>query len=175
MPQYYTHLANFPEISELFVNQAPLLKYNNVEVPNHPTVHEIIAPNNFKQTRFCQGLNQHFGIEVTSSFVRTMPMTSFDWRADFGSQCAITFVLTETPHLVYFLENTDTRLNVPIEAMTPHYRLPTVVDATRRHCVVNYSDQPRYMLHVGIKTVPYQEVKQYLESLTVDASIYNVE
>jgi len=174
MAKYHAHLDNFPEIPELFVNLAATAQYRDVAPPGLPAVPALMAPCNFKNSKFCGLLNQQFGTEVTSSFIRNPPNTVFDWRADFGSSCAVTFVLSDIPHLIYFVEHSDSRLNVPIESVGTHLRRPTVVDATQRHCVVNHSDQARYMLHVGIKSVPYADVVGFLTQCQPSADIYSI-
>jgi len=165
MSKFYCQLSHFPLIDPDIVNEGIDAVY---EQPVLETGSEIIprvtkSPTSFKATKFCQDLCNKFG-DVRPWFFRNNPMTVYDWHADASRSCAINFLLNEvSTSLTLFRQATDTRLMYNIFPCTYTLYQPILFNTTISHCVINNSNEYRYILSIGFPTTTdYNSVKEFL-------------
>ena len=126
----------------------------------------------FEATRFCQRLKQDLGMVVVMLF-RNEPNSFYNWHCDLGEpehgprMCCINYPLTDNPGAVtMFKDHSYNALNFGVKFCDYELLHPTLFNTQVPHAVLNASDMPRYILSVGFFK-PYEEVKAYLEQLTI--------
>jgi hypothetical protein len=148
--------------------------YPGPENSNEKTIRIVHAPSNLKQTRLCYDLFKEFG-EVKTEYFKNEPMSYYDWHADIKRNCGINFLLNDVGNaLTLYLTEGSIRLNGTIENVVPKLYRPVLLDTTVRHCVINYSNETRYILSIGLHDpdVKFADVQKFLEHYPVSEKMY---
>ena len=148
--------------------------YPEPETPGQKTIRIVHAPSKFQQTRFCYDLYKAFGA-LKSEYFKNEPMSYYDWHCDIKRNCGINFLLNDVKDaLTLYMIEGDVRLNGTIINVIPKLYRPVLLDTTVRHCVLNWSNETRYILSVGLHDpdVGFADVKEFLEKYPISDSMY---
>jgi hypothetical protein len=167
MTDYFQHLTHFPPLPGSYLKVAQSRTYLNPGEHNEFTKLTISATSPFfklTQSKFFKDLVEKFPTTMSPVFFKIKPMELYDWHVDFGDITSGINILLSEP------SNSFTLFKVPAEFKN-RYKLvrcdyaqfvPTVFDTTVPHCVMNLSNEDRYLLKIPVRTVPYSELTQYL-------------
>lgn len=164
----FTHLDNLPDLDD-FICQAGI-NAQYPEIPEEETaeslaITSIVSPCRFYKTKFCQDLSKEFG-PIKTHFFKNYPMTVYDWHRDLNRRVSLNFLLRESPNSLVLYRNKEygidrIRYNIKVCSYLP--KRPVLLNTTIQHTVINYNDQPRFILSLGFPIeAEYQEVKKFL-------------
>ena len=148
--------------------------YPEPEESGKKQIRIVHSPSEFYKTRLCYDLFKAFG-DIKTEYFKNDPMSYYDWHLDIKRNCGINFLLNDIPNaLTLYMHEGAIRLNGTIENVTPKLYRPVLLDTTVRHCVINYSNQTRYILSIGLHdpAVKFADVKEFLEKYPVSNSMY---
>jgi hypothetical protein len=97
-------------------------------------------------------------------YAKTDPEGLYDWHTDKGGVTTGINILLSRPDKCITLFRTETNIPLQYKIYQCDYEQfrPTVFDSTVEHCVINLSQEPRYLLRVPIADATYKEVRDYL-------------
>ena len=172
----FYHVDHFPPLPMEFVTPVFTADwiYPGEEVPGEKTIRIVHAPSKLKQTRLCYDLYRAFG-EVAAEYFKNEPMSYYDWHADIKRNCGINFLLNDVGNaLTLYMTEGDVRLNGTIVNVVPKLYRPVLLDTTVRHCVLNYSNETRYLVSIGLHdpAVKFADVKEFLDKYPVSDKMY---
>ena len=166
------HLSHLPTLDQKYINEAHSSDYtykSNLVAAHSRKYYAVQAESQFANTKFCNDLSKEFGELGPVKYSRNDPYTLYEWHVDSGRSCSINFALSELP-------NAFTLFRAPInnaifsidECKYPIYR-PVLFNSTVPHCVINNSNQPRYILSVTFpKLVTFDDARQFLVNYHTD-------
>ena len=166
----FFHLNHFPDLEKEICQAGINAVYPTESPPETPEEHRprsIVSPSRFFKTKFCQDLSKEFG-EIRTNFIKNGPMTVYDWHRDLDRKVAINFLLAEAPNSLTLFRDKEygvdrMRYNIEVCSYTP--RKPVIFNTTIQHTVINYNDQPRFILSLIFPMeVNYFDVKNFLVS-----------
>ena len=172
----FYHVDHFPPIPMEFVTPVFNVEwlYPGAETSAEKTIRIVHAPSDFKKTRLCYDLFKAFG-ELKTEYFKNEPMSYYDWHMDIKRNCGINFLLNDVGNaLTLYMHSGDIRLNGTIENVIPKLYRPVLLDTTVRHCVINYSNQTRYLLSIGLHDpdVKFADVQEFLKRYPVSENMY---
>ena len=165
--EYYykpTHLTGI--VGEQHLQEAKEATYNSFVLEKHTgkTPSTIQAKTSFENSRFVYDLSKKFG-SVRTHYLKFDPMTCYNWHTDIARKCSINFLLNDPADSL-------TLFRQPIPNSTLWYNIqqlkydlfqPTLLNVRESHCVLNYSQETRYVLTIGFTLdVTYADVKDFL-------------
>jgi hypothetical protein len=163
---YYkpSHLKNI--IGQEHYEEAKAAQYETFVLEKHtgkkPSTYQ--APTSFEQSKFMDDLRKEFK-DVRTNYLKFDPMTCYDWHVDAARNCSINFLLNDVPEsLTLFREYIeDSRHWYNIKRLKYNLYQPTLLNVKEQHCVINYSQETRYVLTIGFTLdVSYMNVKRFL-------------
>jgi len=167
MSEFFHHLTHLPPLPDTYLKIAQARTYAHPS-ENGGYTRLTISPTNifFKLSRskFFKDLRERFPSTLNPAFVKTNPMELYDWHVDvMDVRAGINILLTDaTDSYTLFKTPTDlvNQFNLTRCDYTPF--VPTVFNSASPHCVMNLSNEVRYLLRISTVSVPYLELKQYL-------------
>jgi hypothetical protein len=170
MTEFFCHLPHIPLISSKFLEHAKQLDYET------PAEHGLFTKLNlnsrsgpdfkmhFLSHPFYIALKNAFPNVMGAVYAKTNAGGLYDWHTDKGGvTTGINILLSESKDcLTLFRTKTDIPLQYNIYQCDYEQFRPTVFDSTVEHCVINLSQEPRYLLRVPIADATYKEVRDYL-------------
>jgi hypothetical protein len=127
----------------------------------------IKADTTFINTKFCKDLSLKFG-KVTAKYMRFDPLSYYDWHTDLNRGCAINFLLNLVPDTVTLFGSREDRINLDIIPVPYVLYQPTLFNTKISHCVINYSQQTRYIMTIGIHEPSFADAKKFLLDYNTD-------
>lgn len=173
----FYNLNQYPELPE----EVALAGINAVypeppaETPEEQRPRSIFYRSRFNQSTWCQQLISEFG-EIKTNFIRNNPMTTYDWHRDMDRLVAINFLLRDAPNGLSIFRDKEygvDRMRYNIKNCVYTVRKPMIFNTTIQHCVINLSDQPRFILSLIFPLdVTYFDVRDYLLKTPVPSRYY---
>jgi len=169
----FTYLNNLPDLDDIICQAGINAQYP--EIPKEETaeslaITSIVSRSRFFQTKFCQDLAKEFG-PIKTHYFKNNPMTTYDWHRDLGRKVSLNFLLREAPNSLVLYRNKEygiDRIRYDIKICNYVPKRPVLLNTTIQHTVINYNDQPRFILSLGFPIeAEYQEVKKFLLSYPV--------
>jgi hypothetical protein len=148
--------------------------YPGPEKPGEKTIRIVHAPSDLYKTKLCYDLWKEFG-HLRTEYFKNEPMSYYDLHQDIKRNCGINFLLNDVPDaLTLYMTEGAIRLNGDIENVRPKLYRPVLLDTTVRHCVINYSNETRYILSIGLHDadVKFADVQKFLEHYPVSDNMY---
>ena len=169
MSDFFCHLTHLPLISAKFLEHAQGLRYETPEEHGQFTKLNLNARDPGFRMHFLSqplyiDLKKRFAGVLGATYVRTDPMSEYSWHTDKGGVTTGINILLSPPDecLTLFRTKTDIPLQHKIYRCDYEQFRPTVFDSTVEHCVINLSQEPRYLLRVPIANTTYEQVRDYL-------------
>jgi hypothetical protein len=168
LPNCFYHLNHYPDLPAELVQIGIDAAYPiepPPETPEENRPRSIFCRSRFYQAPFCQDLIKEFG-EIKTNFLKNNPMTTYDWHRDIDRKVAINFLLVEAPNSLTLFRDKEygvdrMRYNIDVCTYTP--RKPVIFNTTIQHTVINYNDQPRFILSLIFPLdVTFVDVRDYL-------------
>lgn len=133
----------------------------------------ISQASSFIDTQFAKDLQAGLG-NIKTRLLYNPPWSLYDWHQDIaGHKCCINFLLTDTPGARTIHKfPTDCKLNFYVKLVEYNLYYPLLFNTRIDHCVINMTDQHRYILQILLFDVTYEEAKKYLVDYTLDAPGY---
>lgn len=170
MNEFFCHLPHIPLVSAKFLEHAKQLEYNT------PVEHGLFTKLNlnsrtgkdfkmhFLSHPFYIALKNAFPGVMGAVYAKTDPEGLYDWHTDKGGVTTGINILLSSPDKCITLFRTATGIPLQYKIYQCDYEQfrPTVFDSTVEHCVINLSQEPRYLLRVPIADATYKEVRDYL-------------
>lgn len=168
----YCSLPNIPPLDPVYYEIAQQVRY----IPPDPTQLRAQAigsiAEDFSSGRFVRDLKRHFGDQrVLAAFLQNPPMTNYNWHTDIdhpergARMCAINYLLSPADSVYTLFSVPDSRVGRHMHGVQicPYQRYNGLLFNTQcEHCILNLSDQPRYILSVGFHGIDYATVKRWL-------------
>lgn len=158
------HLTHLPPVDQKTIAAGINALYPDAESTEGPAgmVKALrVEAVDFKKTKFCQDLVKQFG-PIVSFYLKNNPKTIFDWHKDRTRNCGINFVLTDVNGLTLFKTRSQGIIS-DLDVCDYILYKPTIINTTMEHCAINYSNQDRIVLSVGLGLdVFYDDVKSFL-------------
>lgn len=176
----YLHLSHLPMLGDEYVNEALNATYAvtqpSDEMPDivhrkNRWIGSENAPSTFYKTKFCKDLEAQFG-EIETYYVRFNPMSLYDWHTDIQRQCGINFLIQPVSNaltLFRYAELSNHTLMYHLDQLQYVPRMPVLFNTTVEHCVINLSNETRYILSVTFKrTITIYHVREFLKNYNTD-------
>jgi hypothetical protein len=175
----FFQLNNFPDLEDLVCEAGINAVFPNLpkeETPENHVPQSIGSRSRFFKTKFCQDLSQQFG-EIKTNFIKNGPMSTYDWHRDIDRKVAINFLLRPAPNSLVLFRDKEygvDRMRYNIKACEYTPKKPVIFNTTIQHTVINYNDQPRYILSLIFPMeVTYFDVKDFLTSYPIPSGYIN--
>ena len=169
MNEFFCHLKHLPLIPSKFLEHAQSLRYETPEEHGHFTKLNLNARGpdfkmHFLTHPFYIALKKAFPGVMGAVYAKTNPNELYDWHTDKGGVVTGINILLSDPADCITLFRTKTNIPLQYKIYRCDYEQfrPTVFDSTVEHCVINLSQEPRYLLRIPIADATYQEVRDYL-------------
>jgi hypothetical protein len=177
MAEYFHHLTNYPRVPDSYLDEALAQEY--LTQADHKRVTKLIMSNPkkalaFSNTKFFKDLKKKFPGAYNPVVLRVNPNTLYDWHIDKGDiNCGINILLNnKADSFTLFRTSTDEVKHYNVINCDYIPFVPTVFNSTAEHCVINLSNEYRYLLKVPIKYAEYRELKHYLLDYKFDSNEY---
>lgn len=133
----------------------------------------ISHPSSFIETNFAQDLIKNLGT-IKTRYLYNPPWSLYDWHQDLaGHQSCINFLLTDTPGARTIHKfPTDCNLNYKVTVVEYDLYRPVLLNTRIDHCVINMTNQDRYVLSVLLLDTTYNIAKEYLNHYNLDTAGY---
>ena len=180
MPINYMYFEHLPLLNNKYVQEAKSSEYTSQwKVGDKEiTVNTKQAHTSFENTKFMKDLTAKFG-STRCHYIKTDPMTCYDWHVDSARDCGIIFLLNEVTDAVtlYRMEIPGVNYNIePLKGVS--YNIERVIYPLRRlvlintktpHSLVNFSNEARYVLTVGFNNgILFDDVANFLNTYTTN-------
>jgi hypothetical protein len=171
MNNFFHHLTHLPPIPASYLEYAQTgtkyltpaehKSFTNLTVSPYPKSLPVVP---FNKTKLFKDLKNKFRHTDSTSFVRVNPQSLYDWHTDHnGITTGINILLTPTADsYTLFRTPTDIPNNYHIVRCDYQQFVPTLFNSEISHCVINLSNEYRYLLRIPIRNTPYEEVRQFL-------------
>lgn len=118
----------------------------------------------FNSSKFCNDLKTAFG-KCHGHYVRTNPMTVYDWHCDYGRKACINVLLVQPQGALTLHRSMVNRLIYNIRICEYELLRPTLFNTTIPHSVINPTDQYRYILTISFGEIPtIWDLKEWLSN-----------
>jgi hypothetical protein len=133
----------------------------------------ISQASSFITTQFAQDVQANLG-HIKTKYLYNAPWSLYDWHQDLaGHKCCVNFLLTDTPGARTIHKfPTDCKLNFQVETVEYNLYYPLLFNTRIDHCVINMTDQHRYILQILLFDVTYDVAKEYLSNYALDSNTY---
>lgn len=169
----YTHLPHLPRVSRATADRCTTAVYNaptKLDLLNKK-VNTFTYDPGLNETKFVNDLRQEFGL-TEAMCMSFPPKTIYDWHTDFFVRVRINYVLNDVGHAyTLFREQSgsnDIIYNIDECKYTAGFA--TLFNSRVQHCVINNSDQTRYLLSFRIfdNNISYEQVEKFLINYNSD-------
>ena len=169
----YYQLDHLPLLDTKYVNegihaefQLPVEEINGIRTPR-----TIKATTTFVESTFAQDIRQQLSPNIHACFFRNNPRSLYDWHTDSTGKrkCAINFLLTESLGAMTLFRDPISRLNYNIVECPYQLYKPVLLNVDREHCVINNSDQYRYVLSVSLPDVTFDQAVEFFQTYSINS------
>lgn len=163
-PQSFFHLTHLPKIPYSYVEEAEhSAVYKNDYQPLSGQITPFcMADSSFSNTKFFQTLKENFGA-VYCYYIKIEPNVFHNWHSDYNRNCSINFLLTDCASLTLFEKDKTDPSNIVFERCDYNLYYPTVLKNSTPHCIINYSQERRYLLSISFpKQYVFADVKEFM-------------
>jgi hypothetical protein len=178
MSEKFFHISNVPILPDYIVREALESKY---EINDYPNIIRAKAYQ-FEATDFFKNFSLAFGA-CNAHYLKFFPNSLYDWHIDRKRMCGINWVIKTNPKASTFFREpydhdflyhnrvakNERILFWNLEEVDYTLLKPTLMNTAVDHCVVNNYPEERIILTVNCKEGAYNDVKAYLQSLTIDS------
>jgi hypothetical protein len=133
----------------------------------------ISHPSSFVETKFAQDLIKNLG-NIRARYLYNPPWFLYDWHQDIsGHQSCINFLLTDTPGArTLYKFPTDCNLHYKVKTLEYNLYKPVLLNTRIDHCIINMTEQHRYVLTVLLLDTTYNTAKEFLSNYNLDSTGY---
>jgi len=134
---------------------------------------QCIQSSSFINTKFASDLQKSLG-KIKTRYLYNPPWSLYDWHQDLaGHKSCINFLLTDTPNSKTLHRfPTECRLNYQVEVTEYRLYYPLLFNTRIDHCIINLTNQHRYILQILLFDSTYQDCKEYLKNYNLDTPGY---
>ena len=159
----FYHLTHFPLVDVKHIELAMNAEYQppKPEVTQRSHRDWTATATFFNDSKLCKDMAAEFG-ECHGLYVRSFPMTMYNWHADFGRNACINVLLVQPQGAITCYKTRFNRLIDNIKICDYELLRPTLFNTTLPHCVVNPTDQYRYILTITAAKTRFEELKDWL-------------
>jgi hypothetical protein len=170
--KYFVNLTHLPLLNDAYVTELEEAKFMDpLYFINENTGPINRVRSSFINSKFCQDITEHFGVKVLAEFYKVEPFTFHKWHRDAIRNVAVNFTIYNNPgSMTFFGEPTSDVHSSLIEC---HYELrrPMLFNTGARHCILNNSGEPRYLLSVSLvgKDLKFIECTEWFRNYRCDS------
>lgn len=166
----FFHLKHLPLVDAKHAEIAINATYNETPSYYQKGVQNICADAlEFSDSQFCRDLRGYFG-ECAASYLKTNAMSGYDWHIDVSRKTCINILLVQPPGALTLHKVNINRLTYNLKICDYEMFRPTVFNAVNPHCVINPTNQDRYILTINVGTLPkYEDLKNWLINYKIDS------
>lgn len=163
----YTHFPSLPTVSLVTAEKCMTASYAPPPkpLPGQPIPQGFTYCPELGGTKFLQDLQTQFG-RVEDMCMSFAPHTIYDWHTDIFVKVRLNYVLNDViDAMTLFKEPTQTsNIVYNIEQCKYTVRSATLFNSQVEHCVINNSDQTRYLLSIRFfdNNVTFDQVENFL-------------
>lgn len=169
----YCPLPNFPVLPQKYYEEAETAKF---DIQFRPNV--MAAYSSFEETNFSKMIDKELGVTPWCRYHLMPPKTMYDWHRDQGGRmCAFNFIIKSVPEGYCFFgklkdmqteeDHTDDMVFFyDIDSVVYLPGKPTLLDVSKRHCIINASNQRRIILSISLE-IDYKIALQYFQYLKI--------
>jgi hypothetical protein len=147
--------------------------------PEHPNDNTTprttnpVAISTFANSKFAQDVSEKLNTKIESHYVKFSPYTLYDWHTDIrkGRTCAINFLLNEVPKSLTLFRQPVSHLNYNIIECKYTLQKPMVFNVKKSHCIINNSDQFRYLLSITLVNIMFDDAVEFFKTYNIDSYI----
>jgi hypothetical protein len=165
---FYT-CSNFPDIDSKYVDEAVTSNYKINYTPRYIFTDVISS---FEQTDFYKKIKQDL-LCGPPTYVKSPANSYYDWHVDVSSrEVSLNIPLVSNEQCITCFRSQE----IP-RATAPFYRLykvdymmykPSILNVKKHHCVINYSNEDRFVINISFHVVPYERVLEYFKNIKID-------
>jgi hypothetical protein len=162
--EFYYKASHIQVVDEQLLEEAKAANYSSgvVEKNTGKTPSTVQATTSFENSKFIADLRKEFK-SVRTHYLKFDPMTCYDWHTDIARNCSINFLLNDPEDSLTLFREYLFGINYKIIRLKYDLFQPTLLNVKAPHCVINYSQETRYVLTVGFTLdVSYMDVKRFL-------------
>jgi len=124
----------------------------------------------FSNTKFGQDIKEYFG-PITTKYARMDPYTTYDWHRDLDRPYGLNVLIVQPTHGAITLHRKMiNRMVSQIREVTYTPMQPLLFNASIPHCVINNSNQVRFIMSMSFfeTTRTWEEAKQWFLNYRID-------
>ncbi len=157
-------LTHLPLLDPEHINIATKAEYNPPPPETTKRSHRDWTADSilFNESKLCYDLKNAFG-KCHGYYVRTNPMTVYDWHCDYGRKACINVTLVQPDGALTLHRSQVNRLIYNIRICDYELLRPTLFNTMVPHSVINPTSQHRYILTISVGENPtYNDLKEWL-------------
>lgn len=170
--KYFVNLAHLPLLNDAYVTELEGAKFMDpLHFINEPTGTINRVRSSFINTKFCQDIAEHFEVKVLAEFYKVEPYTFHKWHRDAIRNIAVNFTIYDNPGSMSLFGESVSPVHFDITECQYELRRPMLFNAGQRHCIINNSSEPRYLLSVSLvgKELLFKDCKEWFLNYHCDS------
>jgi hypothetical protein len=166
----FFHLTHLPLLDVKHAELAANATYSERPSYYKKGIQNIYADaTEFSDSKFCKDIRGHFG-ECVATYLKMDGMSGYDWHIDVARKTCINFLIVQPPNALTIHKVNTNRLTYRTKVCDYEMFRPTVFNATIPHCVINPSNQDRYILSISVGNIAkYGDLKDWLLNYHIDS------
>jgi hypothetical protein len=170
--KYFVNLNHLPLLDEKYVKELesstfpdPLTFIGSAT----GTLNRIKS--SFSDTKFCNDIRQEFKVLVFADFYKVEPYTFHKWHRDAIRNVAVNFTLYDNPGSMSLFGDPTSPVHFSITECKYNLRQATLFNTGHRHCILNNSSEPRYLLSVSLvgKHLNFEDCIEWFKNYQCDS------
>jgi hypothetical protein len=160
MLKNYHKIINLPKLDDCFIQEALTNDYRLVLKPDSYRADATL----FNNSNFAKLVTNQFDI-VDAVYLKTNPMTLYDWHVDKNRTCSLNWVIKTNSKAMTLYRESVTGLYWNIDEVEYDLYKPTLLNTKVEHCVINNFPEDRIILSMSFWH-PYETVLSFLKDLS---------
>jgi hypothetical protein len=162
--KYFTHLKNFPALSDFYIKEALEKKYEFITEPS--TLY--CANTSFNESSIFKEIQKHF--RCGTRYFANPAYSLYDWHTDNKRSCTINWLIKTNEKSSCFYRDpivTSEKPSIFYNLIEVNYKLynPVLLNTTLDHCVINNYNDTRIILSVSLFDTSYEKALKILENI----------
>jgi hypothetical protein len=169
----FYQLNNIPTLPEQYINEALAAEFQQpkVETNGQLSPRTTRAVTSFVDSKMFQDIKHTICPGVHACYFRNEPQSLYDWHIDStgNRKTAINFLLSDPTHSMMLYRKFVSRLNYSITACPYQLGQAMLLNVDQEHCVINLSQQYRYVLSVSLPGVEFDQAVNFFQNYSLDS------
>ena len=159
---FYTCEKSAP-VDYKYVEEALACTYQKTHYPN---VFRATTKCSFEYSEFFKKLKQDLNCHHRPLYLKWPANTLYDWHTDgWNRKVSLNIPLVSSDKSLTFCRTPNDGTFYNVYQVKYSMYLPTILNVKHEHCVINYSNEDRYVINISFLDTEYETVLEYFKNL----------